>query len=84
MSENEILSPVAKVTLLGKPFDVAKNGKYYLVESGGRDAYGKEYFEIMAVPQGGFDQDFCQALLDCLGETLVALRGARDMNHRPE
>lgn len=76
---SEKLTPVAKITLLERPYDVAKNSHFHLVQGGAFDAYGKEYFEVVNIPQGGWDQDFCQALIDCLGGVLMQLQSSRDM-----
>lgn len=92
------LTKVAEISLAGVKYDVAKNGEHFhLVRADGEDAYGEpravrvglESF-LIRQPTGQAARltearlDNAQALLDALGEALVALRASRAINLRPD
>lgn len=74
------LTKIAEISLCGQTYHIAKNGNFSLVEPAGPDAYGTEIYAQFNIPTDGFDRDFCQALLDALGDALVSLRSSRDLH----
>ena len=89
--EQKPLRKVAEIEILGKRYDIARNGSYALVEPRGIDAYGSAIFEEVDLvkwlaPQGlntevqkdATDRKL-RALLDLLGDALTKLQGIGDL-----
>lgn len=70
---------IGQITLLGTTYDVAKNDRFCLVQAETRDAYDRPYSTVVRLEDANRSAAFVQALLDVLGETMVALRSSRDM-----
>lgn len=94
------LTKIAELDLDGQRLDVAKGGEHFhLVRADERDDYDRpkatrlDLEEFLTRREKLAEAMFrepelilarAQALLDALGEALVALRAGRDMNHRSE
>lgn len=76
---SEKLQKIGSITILGKEYDVAKNGSYCLVEIAGEDAYGHPIAQRRVLHAHHDLPDVAQALLDALGEKMVSLQGQRDL-----
>lgn len=81
---DEPLQQIGTVELVGRVYDLARNGKFWLVETGEKDAYGREaarkveleeFFQGMSAT---FVARFTQGLLDALGDAVVRLKHQRD------
>lgn len=78
MSEEGKLRKVAEVEILGERYDVARNGRYRLVCEIGKDDYGQPINQALLggdFSGAGEMWNFCEALIDCLGEALEKLQG---------
>lgn len=81
----ETLSKVTEIEICGKKYDLARNGKFVLVEPRENDAYGRpvsrevRLWEWTRNPEGDPDVSKVQALLDLLGEAIIKLQSIGDL-----
>lgn len=91
---SEKLQKIGTITVLGEEYDVAKNGNFHLVKAAGEDAYGRPVAHLVVLDnffrQPGQQSGehlaaairsgkILQAMIDALGEKMVALQAQRDM-----
>lgn len=83
MSEPEKpLRKIAEIEILGQRYDLARNGRFALVEPREDDAYGRPVSREINLRQWLNSKDTVekfQALLDLLGESVTKLQAVGDL-----